>query len=99
MRLTEDNIHDSSIKLDTPFNNCQGGEFIKKWLDKEVVVYDVVDLDGIEYWENEADTLVIAFLGIDERALTIGKMSADEFDWVFIPVVGGKMTVIRLWWD
>jgi hypothetical protein len=101
MRLTEENIKDSSLKIEEEFNNCPGGKVLKELLDEEVGVYNFVDIEGINYWKNERDTLVISLLGIDKRALAIGKiaMSANEYDYTIIPVIGGNMVVVRLWWD
>lgn len=95
----------SEIKLEE-FNNCPGADRIKKELyERNLNLYlNIVDLPGetATYYENEADTLVIAVKeGPTDMqvALALGQIAvdyaADEFHW---KVIDGRH-VIRLWWD
>lgn len=106
MIIQEDNIQDSELKIEEAFNNCLSGKDLKKELDEFVDVYNFVDIDKniANYWQNDNDTLIIGWVGNDDtRAFEIGKIAlrfnADEFDYTSVPITGGTMTIIRLWWD
>ena len=98
---------DVNLQLEE-FNDCPGGYEVKKALDELVTVYNFVDVDesATPYWQNDSATLVIGWIIGDnelERALGLGKVAkecrADEFDYMVVPVMGGKMLVVRMWWD
>lgn len=95
------------IKLEE-FNNCPGAEELRKdlastYLDEK---FEVADAKA-EFWQNEPDTLVLKYIGVENGAQQLsfsdgallgrlaGRNNADEFDWIH----EDYELYIRLWWD
>ena len=89
----------SEVKMDPEgFNNMPNQEEAKAWLEKRMMDLNAYDIEGIDYWKNESDTLVIKVSG-EIECLLAGQfardMQADEFHFRKV----GKEFFVRMWWD
>ena len=84
----------SKLKIDKEgFNDLESREIIKKLIRKYKLELKFIDIEDINYWKNDYDTMVFSIKKTKmlEFGKFINEIRPDEFDFV--------KNIVRLWWD
>lgn len=89
----------SEVKLDREGFNNQPGELERSaYYKRNKISLFPYDIEGIEYWQNAGDTLVVKVSG-EKECLQLGKMALEmNADEMQFNKINGELFV-RIWWD